>query len=239
MWWWLIFPGATGASAAAVTAMFATRHPSRSITLAFLMAMVATLVLLRQLPSMARTAHGAGRLLRATALYRWVARLTVRREAAMRARLCLAAVAIERGDVALAQRQLEACRADASSSPAAQAVWQNNRAYLALRQGDGAPETLDGARASWQRFPHVDGFAHTYALACLQGGQVDTAIAVLEALAPGSDNTALRAQRAWDLGRAWLAAGQPGYAARYQAEAMMLWAQGDAVPWYAAGSLRS
>ncbi|MBK9072989.1 MAG: hypothetical protein IPL79_18610 [Myxococcales bacterium] len=235
MGWWLFFPTATGASAAAVTAMFATRHPSRSITLAFLMAMLATLVLLRQLPSMARTAHEAGRLVRATGLYRWVARLTVRRDAAMRAQLCLAAVAMERGDLALAKRQLEACRAAASTSPAAQAVWQNNLAYLALRQGDGTPETLDGARASWQRFPHVDGFAHTYALACLQAGQVDTAIAVLEAMAPGNADTSLRAQRAWDLGRAWMAAGQPGYAARYQAEAMTLWAGGDAVPWYAAG----
>ncbi len=230
-----MLPMATGASAAALTAMFATRHPSRSITLAFLMASLVTLVLLRQLPSMARTAHAAGRLLRATARYRWVARLAVRREAAMRTQLCLAAVAIERGDLALAMRLLEACRVGASATPAGQAVWQNNRAYLSLRQGASTPEALEEARASWQQFPHVEGFAHTYALACLGAGEVDTAIAVLEGMAVASDDTSLRAQRAWDLGRAWMAAGQPGYAARYQAEAMTLWGQGDAVPWYAAG----
>lgn len=234
MWWWLFLPMGTGTSAAALTAVFATRHPSRSITLAFFMAVLATLVLLRQLPSMARSAHMAGRLGRARALYRWVARLTVRRDAVMRARLCLAAIAIERGEAAEATRLLAAVREDATGSPAALAVWQNNRAYLALRQGAGTPEVLEGARASWQTFPHVEGFAHTYALACLHAGQVDVALAVLEAMAPALDDVSLRAQRAWDLGRAWMALGQPGYAARYQAEAMTLWSQGEAPPWYAA-----
>lgn len=203
------------------------------MTLAFLLAWLVTLVMLRQVASMARSAFMGGKLLRAKALYRWAERLAMRADAKHRVRQCQIAIAIELGDLAWATQAIAATSEDVGATKAMSAVWSNNRAYLGLRRGDASPSLEAGARQAWQQFPHVDGFAHTYALACLQSGKLEESLAVLEALAPNEAEIALRAQRLWDLGRVWFAKGQATYASHYQAEARAMWSQTDGVPWYA------
>jgi predicted Zn-dependent protease len=171
------------------------------------------------LPRLAHGAFEAGKFAIAGRRYRWLERLAPSNARERAARLSRAGCFVSTNDVEQAERLLSAI--DASQLAIGErAVWLNNRACAVLaakRDPLGALALADEAGALR---PDVPALQHTRAMALIEVGRLDDAIAILDAMRAGGELPArLEADRCRELARAWAQKGHDAYAEDYRIRA--------------------
>jgi predicted Zn-dependent protease len=171
------------------------------------------------LPRLAHDAFEAGKYRVAARRYRWLQWVATSRVRERAARLSRAACAVADGDVVVAENMLAAI--DVSTLAAAErAVWLNNRACAQLARGEDAATTLALADEATGLRPDVPALQHTRAMALINVGRVDEAIAILDGMRTGGElPPRLEADRCRELARAWERKGETAYAEDYRLRA--------------------
>ncbi len=171
------------------------------------------------LPRLAHAAFEAGKYRVAARRYRWLQRVATSRVRERAARLSRAACAVADGDLEVAEQLLAAI--DVSTLAAAErAVWLNNRACAQLASGQDALAALALADEATGLRPDVPALQHTRAMALINVGRIDEAIAILDGMRSGGELPArLEADRCRELARAWERKGETAYAEDYRLRA--------------------
>lgn len=189
--------GVTGASAAVVTLLW----------------------LWLWLPRMAHSAFETGKYAVAGRRYRWLEWLAPSSARERAARLSRGGCAVAGGDVAAAEQLLGAIDI-ASLAAAEKAVWLNNRACAQLAAGQDPAAALALADEAGALRPDVPALQHTRAMALIEVGRVDDAIAILDGMRSGGElPPRLEADRCRELARAWTKKGEAAYAEDYRLRA--------------------
>jgi predicted Zn-dependent protease len=174
------------------------------------------------LPRLAHAAFEAGKFVVAARRYRWLERLAPSALRKRAARLSLSGCCVATNDIDGAERLLAAI--DASQLAIAErAVWLNNRACAAcaaLAAKRNAADALALADEAGALRPDVPALQHTRAMALIEVGRYDDAIAILDAMRAGGElPPRLEAERCRELARAWTQKGHTAYAEDYRLRA--------------------
>jgi len=168
-----------------------------------------------------RSAHGAfeaGKYARAARRYRTIAAVTRSAERERAARLSRIGCHVAAGEHEAAGRLLAGLDGAALDAQE-RAVWLNNRACIALANGDPHAALALADEATGLR-PDVPALQHTRGSALLAVGRVDDAIAVLDQMRHGGElGPRLEAERCQGLAQAWTHKGEPAYAEDYRLRA--------------------
>lgn len=190
----------------------------KAAVLAVVGLLVALGTVLIWLPRAAHQAFQRGLFGRASALYRVLGWVRVRRQTRAAVRVSLAACALGSNRYERALALLDRCQ-PGDFPDALRAAWLNNRAYALVRAELDGREALRQSETAISLRPDVPGFRHTRGIALMRVGRLDEAIRELDGLwsAISGDERGhlLEAERCYDLGLAWRAKGEHEYAADY------------------------